>query len=376
MSTLTSLSVLLEGDSSSLVKATRTGLGALKNFGAAAGKAVAVTAALGAGATLAAAGALTALGNAARSSIDAHAKNAARLGLTTAEAQELTIALGQSDVEMRTVRTAMAAITREAGMAANGAQKSRDKFSALGISMKEIETLSPLDLFRRVIGALGEVENMNQRAAAANALIGESWIKLNPLIEAGAGAFENASRIVRDLGLGVSDQASKDVENFNDKLDSMFQLGVSLRDKVFSTLAPELSKFADAAFNTAAAFIEANGGGEKFAQLLGTKLVEAIKSVVSFIGRLKEVYDALALIGEFGFKALSALGQLQGGVVATAGALLRGDFSGAAAIVKSIPGDVSAKFGGDAEEAVLDETKRQTQLLREIAEKEFGAAFG
>jgi len=363
--TLTSLNVLLKGDASGLVKATRVGLGALKGFGRAAGKAVAITGALGAAGIGGAAAGLVALGNAARSSIDAHAKNAARLGLTVTEAQRLKQAAEQSDVSMRTLNTAMAGLTREAGLAAAGSAKSAAKFTDLGLSMDDVVKASPLELLQMVTRELGASRNFADRAAKGNALLGESWLKLNPLIESGTEAFADADVIFTKLGLGIGKNAGQ-VEVFNDKLDSLSRLGTALRDKVFATLAPRLAEFATALFDSAAAFIQAQGGGEAFANTLGEGLVNGIRSAVKWFGGLKSAIDGVLTVAGFLVDVLQGIGTFGAGIAAAAGALIQGNFSGAGAVLSAIPGDVAGQFGEDTSEEQLQETKRQTTVLEDI----------
>jgi len=363
--TLTSLKVLLQGDASSLVKATRVGLSAVKGFGRAAGKATLIAGAAGVAGLGAAAAGLTALGNAARNSIDAHAKNAARLGITVSEAQRLSQAAEQSDVKVRTLGTAMAAIAREAGKAADGSKKSAQKFLDLGISMDQVKKASPFELLQSVIGALGKTGSFTERAAKANALLGDSWLKLNPLINGGNDAFADANTIFVKLGLGIG-KNSAEVERFNDKLDSLGRLGRALRDKVFATLAPQLADFAEKLFNGAAAMIEAAGGGEAFARMLSTTLVDGIRTAIDWFGGLKTIIDGVLTVAGFLVDVFQGIGTFGAGLAAAAGALLEGNFAGAGAVLSAIPGDVISQFEDDTSEEQLQETKRQTNLLEDL----------
>ena len=371
MATLSSLSVLLKGDASGLVKATRVGLKAVKGFGKAAGKAVAFTGAAGVLGVGAAAGALAALGNAARNSIDAHAKNASRLGLTVTEAQRLAVAAAQSDVKVRTLNTAMAGLAREAGKAADGSSKSADKFKDMGLSMEAVKAASPFQLLQMVTGALGQVENLTERARLANDIFGESWIKLNPLIDAGAAAFEDANTIFGRLGLGVGENA-KSVETFNDKLDSLRVLGLAIRDKVFATMAPRLAEFATGLFDMGVSFVEAQGGGEAFAQMLSTKLTSGIGTAVDKLGGMWQVLQRIIQGVQFLVDIIQSVGVAGAGIAAAVGAAAGGNLSGAFSVLRAIPGDVSAQFDGDDDE--LTEAKKQTSLLDTIANN-LGPAF-
>lgn len=371
MATLTSLSVLLKGDASGLVKATRVGLKAMHGFGKAAAKTVAFTGAAGVLGFGAAAAGLTALGNAARASIDAHAKNASRLGLTVSQTQALTVAATQSDVKIRSLNTAMASLAREAGKAVANGGAAADKFLELGISMEEVKAASPFELLQRVLGALGALESFTERARLGNNLFAESWLKLNPLIDAGAEGFADANTIFGRLGLGIGKNAEA-VQTFNDKLDSLRQLGLAVRDKVFATLAPRMADFASGLFAMAAGFIEAQGGGEKFANMLATKLSAGVTGAVEKLGGMWEVLKRIIQGAQLFVDIIQGLGVAGAGLAAAIGAAAGGNFSGAFEVLRAIPGDVSAQFDGEEEQ--LSEARKQTSLLDTIS-KNLGPAF-
>lgn len=369
MATLTSLSVLLKGDASSLTKATQVGVKAVAGFAKAVGKASLI----GGAAFLGSAAALVKLGNAARESIDAHAKNASRLGLTVTQAQKLALVAGQSDVKIRTLNTAMAALSKEAGLAAAGSEKAEKKFTALGLSMDEVSAASPFEQLQLVTQALGETANFAERAAKGNAIFGESWLKLNPLIDAGANATKDANLIFDELGLGLNDSAGA-IEQFNDKLDSLSNLGTALRDKVFATLAPELANISSKLLDGAAAFIKARGGGEALAQTIATDLVGGIKSAIAFFGDLKNAIDGVLTVAGFLVNVIKAVGVVGAGVAAAGGAALEGNFFGAGRVLTEIAPDVRQQFADDNSDEQLSETKRQTTVLEDIA-RNLGPAF-
>lgn len=373
MPQIASLSVLLTGDASSLTKATRVGVKAVVGFGKAVGKAALIGGAAGGAAFLGTAAALAKLGNAARESIDAHAKNAARLGLTVTEAQKLQLAASQADLQMRTLNTAMASLSREAGLAAAGSEKAQKKFTDLGLSMEEVAAASPFERLQLVTRALGETANFAERAAKGNALFGESWIKLNPLINSGGEAFRDANRIFGELGLGLGDGAGA-VEQFNDRLSSLSALGVALRDKVFATLAPQLADISEKLLDGAAAFIKARGGGEAFAQSIAGDLVNGIRSAVMWFGDLKNAIDGVLTVAGFLVDTIQAAGIVGAGLAAAGTAALEGNFSGAGRVLGEIAPDVRAQFGDDVSGEQLNETKRQTSVLEDIA-RNLGPAF-
>lgn len=373
MPTVGSLSVLLTGDASNLVRATRTGVRAVTEFGRAAGKVAALGGAAGLGALAVGSAGILALGNAARTSIDDIAKLSSRLGVTRSEGQLLRIALTQAAVPVRSLQAGMGQLSRTAGEAALGSAKAAAKFEALGISIEEVRALAPAALFRRVVEALGQVDTFAQRAALGNQLFAESWVKLNPLVDAGADAFRNADLVVNRLGLGLG-QGAGQIEAMNDSMSTLAEVGTGLRDKVLETLAPTLSRLAEGVVEVVAQFTEAQGGGARVAEIFAGKLVRGAVAAISVVRQLGAVVSVVADGLGFLVKLVQSLGNIQGGILAGGAALLRGDFAGIGAIASGVVSDVSGRFGGDEEDALVEESRRQSELLQRIVEKEFGGA--
>ncbi len=375
MATLTSLSVLLKGDSSGLVRAARTGGAALADFGRVAARAAAVTGALTLGAAGAAAGVLVSLGNAARESIDAQAKNAKQLAITVGEMQRLNMIARQAGVTTEKITESTAKLSAELGRAGQGSTSAAKKFEALGLSADELAKRSPIEALESTLQALRGISDQSEQAAKGQAIFGEAWAKIRPLMLASNTAFRDAEKLFGRLGLAISEDAAGAVESFNDRLDTMATIATGLRDKVFATLAPRLAELAQRLLNVSVAFIEANGGAAGIAELLAGKLVSALRSVAAFVDFVRPGLAALGAVLSFLFSVLRGLGTIQGGILATAGALAEGNLAGALSVVRSVPGDVRSQFESSGEDEQLEEARRQSRLLERLLEKEFGAAF-
>ena len=184
MPKLSSLTVELRGDSTSLVTASRQGLRAIQGLASGVAGTVARVAGLGGAITGLVGGAgLVALSNASRDSVDRIGKLSTQLGVTGTEVQKLKLVAELSGVGVDELSKAMQRTARVFGDARAGSASAAEGFERLGLSLGELEGLAPLALFRQVVGRLAEVEDLTARASIGNDLFGRSWQQLGPLVE-------------------------------------------------------------------------------------------------------------------------------------------------------------------------------------------------
>lgn len=340
MATLESLTVKLLGDATSLVKASEQGSrsikklaggvrGALAGFG---GLAAAVTGVAG---TVG----LVRLGNAARSNVDDLAKLASKMGTTTTEAQELKLVAQLSGLGIEDMRKSLQRLTRLQGDAVRGNKQAIGAFDALGISLKQLESATPIQLFRATVDSLGRIDNAAERASKGNALFAETWQQLNPLIEGAPAAFGQAERVFRTMSLGLGESAAQ-VEKLNDSLTVLGEIFTALRDKFFTGLAPVLLEAVESI----------------------TRLVEAAGGLGVVVGGIGAALDAI-------IAPVRAVGGALGKIGAFWSQVFEGNVRGALSLIE-VPG--SESNAGEQ----LNEMERQSAILERIERQLLPAGFG
>ncbi len=93
--------------------------------------------------------------------------------------------------------------------------KNGDAFRKLGIDAKE-----PLEAFIQLAGVLERIEDPQIRAAVATQALGKGWLELAPLLAMGAQGLRDTVKAGMEMS-GVTDQAAKDADEFNDRLEEM-----------------------------------------------------------------------------------------------------------------------------------------------------------
>ena len=377
MPTLTSVTVNLRGDSSSLVKATRAGLKGIRNLSNGIGATVARVGGLAAAITGLAGGAgLLALGKASARNVDAIGKLSTQLGISNTDVQKLGLVAELSGVKTEGLTKAMQRVTRMVGDAGAGGKEATKLFDRLGLSLADLTRVDAVTRFRMVVTALNGLNDATKKASIGNKLFEEQWQRLNPLLLGFEDSFKRAAMVFDKLKFGLGNAAGG-VESLNDNFSVAQTMLTAFRDLVFAKVAPSLDHMVVSVGKLAEAWIEAEGGAGKLADTLINKVVGAAGAAVGPLQNLKDAVTGIAWTFGVLVDSVQAVGQLGAAAAAAGSALLRGEASGAGAIVRDAGAEVANVFMGGApgQEDTTAELKSQTELLRQIANGERGMVF-
>jgi len=222
MATIASLVLQLSADDAKLQRDLRKANKTIANYAKNTKKAFANIAKITAGASVAFAG----LANQSIKAADEIAKSARNAGLNTSAYQELAVAfeLGGSSAEAL-VKTTQA-LSRQVRDLGRGLSTQRDAFDALGLSFEGLVKLSPEEQLLKVIAALQGMENVSERSAIAQQILGRAGKELGTIMSETAGSLSLARDRARDLGLAIGSELLGNAEKAN---DSMFLLGESIK---------------------------------------------------------------------------------------------------------------------------------------------------
>lgn len=150
------------------------------------------------------------------------------LGLTAEQFQALKFAAEEVGVSGRDVETVFQRLSRRAGQAADGNDQLLEKFELLGISLADLETSSPLELFDRMLGALRKFPKAVAEARIADILDTEGLRllrRINPEFENFADILAKAKAggaILDKQTLARMEEAAKTLREFSNKLTLEF----------------------------------------------------------------------------------------------------------------------------------------------------------
>ncbi len=225
--------------------AKQAGEKAGKNFGESLAKGLKVTGAAIAGAMTAVTGAAVATGKAfintandISSMGDTIGDNAAKMGISTKAYQEWDFILQRSGSSIDAMKTSMKTL---ANAAANGS----DAFKTLGISQKELNTLSQEELFERTVKALSGIEDTSKRTAIASKLLGKGALELGGVFNMTSDEIDQAKQRMYDLGAYMDEDAISASDNYQDTMTDLQDSIKGMKMRVISDFLPGITSVMD-----------------------------------------------------------------------------------------------------------------------------------
>lgn len=222
MATIASLVLQLSADDAKLQRDLRKANKTIANYAKNTKKAFANIAKITAGATVAFAG----LAKQSIKAADDIAKSARNAGLNTTAYQELAVAFELGGSSAQALVKTTQALSRQVRDLGRGLSTQRDAFDALGLSFEGLVKLSPEEQLLKVIAALQGLENVSERSAIAQQILGRAGKELGTIMSETAGSLSLARDRARDLGLSLGSELLGNAEKAN---DSMFLLGESIK---------------------------------------------------------------------------------------------------------------------------------------------------
>jgi hypothetical protein len=259
-----------------------------------------------------------------------------RIGASVEVLSELGYAAEQSGADFATLENGMRRMQRTIGDAVDGTQTATDALGKLGLTVADLQGLSPDEQFKLMADRLSQIQDPTLRAAAAMEVFGRSGTMLLPMMQSGARGIEELQREARALGVSMSTEDATAAEAFGDALSAMWKVVKQSAFAIGAALAPSLKQAAEAFTKTVAAIIKWIGENRELVAWVfkiavavtgaGVALVAigaAITGVGALFGMLASAVgvamSAFAGIGTVIGALLSPIGLVAAGLVGLAG---------------------------------------------------------
>ncbi len=193
----------------------------------------------------AAAAAGTALVMNAAEAADEIDKLSLRTGIGAEELQRWKYAAIQTDADIGKLEVGIKKMSTTIEGALRGNKLAVESFEELGISAKELESMTLEQTFERVMYALADMEEGAVRNKIGNDMLGKSYTELLPLIAGGAGEMSALRARADELGVVMSQEAVTAAVTFGDTLTDIQVSLQGAANNMAGTLMPVLQKFAD-----------------------------------------------------------------------------------------------------------------------------------
>lgn len=165
---------------------------------------------------------------------DSIGDNAAKMGISTKAYQEWDFVLKRAGSSIDAMRTSMK--TLQTAAAGNSGA-----FKELGITEKELQTLSPEELFNRTVTALQGVENTTQRTTLASKLLGKGAMELGAVFDMTAEETEAAKQKMYELGNYMDEDAIASSDAYQDTMIDLQDSIAGVKTRVMQDFLPGMT---------------------------------------------------------------------------------------------------------------------------------------
>lgn len=193
----------------------------------------------------AAVGAGVAITNSAKSTAeygDNIDKMSQKLGVNSTFYQEWDAVLQHSGTSM----DSMSATFKKLATASQNASADQEKaFKQLGLSMKDVQSMSTEELFTSVVTGLQGMEEGTERTALATQLLGKGAMEMGALFNTSAEDTQNMIDTVHDLGGVMDEEAVKNSAAFQDSLQDLQTAFTGVTNSALGELLPSFTAIMD-----------------------------------------------------------------------------------------------------------------------------------
>ena len=228
---------------------------------------------------------------------DALAKTASKIGTTTEALSALQFAGQLTGVEVETMNMALQRFTRRASEAAVGTGEAKGAISELGIDARELVRL-PLDQRMLVLAEAFEgVSSESDRLRLAFKLFDSEGAALVNTLSQGREGLQEMLGEARSLGVVMTSDAAKGVEDANDAITRFLAVAKGLVSQFTAALAPAIKIAADQLTNFSSELFQSEGGVREFA-------INAAANFLEFIATTIHNFERFANAARLAFNAV------------------------------------------------------------------------
>ena len=213
--------------------------------------------------------------------IDSLSKTAQKIGTTTEALSALRYAAEISGVQTSTLDMAMQRFTRRLAEAAKGTGEAKGALKELNINASSLMKL-PLDEQMLILSdRFSKVTNSADKVRLAMKLFDSEGVALVNTLGLGAEEMKALMQEAETLGLVMSGDAAKGVEDANDALTNLKSLFIGLARQMTAGLAPAIHAISEMLKKDMLEQIELAGGSiEDFGRQIAVDFIEGAKKAV------------------------------------------------------------------------------------------------
>jgi hypothetical protein len=223
--------------------------------------------------------------------IDALAKQADKLGITTEALAGLHHAAELTGVSSKAMNKGLLDMTVKVQDAAKGIGEGKEAIKELGLDAAQLATMSPDKAFIAISEAMKGVEHHGNKVGIAYDLFGAKGTDLINTLALGEAGLKKTAEEAQILGLALTRVDASQVEAANDAMTRSAGVVSGLGNTITVTLAPYIKGISDEFYNSA---LEAGGFGE-FTQKAMNVVIQAVAYGANVVHGLKAAFMVVKL---------------------------------------------------------------------------------
>ena len=171
-------------------------------------------------------------------------KTSLRIGVNVTSLSELAFAAEQSGASLQDIEKGFAGLSRAMFDASRGSAEAVDSLTALGLSVEEMDGLSPEEQFNKVADALSKMDDASRAGAVAQKLFGRAGRQLLPMLQQGEAGINALRKEANELGRSMSGDDAAAAAEYTDAMNRVSSVWKGLKQQVGAALAPALAEVA------------------------------------------------------------------------------------------------------------------------------------
>ena len=168
-----------------------------------------------------------------------------RTGASVEALSSLGYVAAQSGANLETLEAGMRRMQKVVAAARDGNKAAATAFSQLGISLEELNQLSPDQQMLLIGDALASIPDPADRAAAAMKIFGKGGTALLPMLSEGSARIKEMQAEAERLGVVMSTEDANAADEFNDSLARLSSVAKGGANAIGAALAPAMTQLAN-----------------------------------------------------------------------------------------------------------------------------------
>lgn len=195
--------------------------------------------------------AMVAMTRRAMSATDELTKQARQVGLTTDRFQAMSLVAREAGVSTGALTNTLGIMQRNIVELERGTASQTRAFEALGLSIRDLQGLSPDEQFERIAGALSGVDDSATRTALAMEVFGRSGREVINMLDGYSEKVQDATEFQRRFGIAIDQTDAEAIERANDAVGRVREAFGGLANLMAVRVAPAVENVSAGIINLA-----------------------------------------------------------------------------------------------------------------------------